>query len=271
MKQKTYSTNNIKAVFFDIDGTLLSHKINDIPDSTLKALDLLKAKGIKVFIATGRHITEMAELTPLKKLSMDGYITLNGAYCFNGEGVYYDHPVDHDEIKIIIYDHDQKPYPCMFVEADRMYISSHNDHVVMVQEAIHTSLPPIGDIHRGYDHKIYMVIPYCDDEREEELMNKLHKVKTTRWHKYAIDMIPDDGGKEVGLEKTCEHYGIKRDETMAFGDGDNDITMIKWAGVGVAMGNSDDLVKQEADFVTKSIDEEGILYACKYYGLIDDE
>ena len=74
----------IKAIFFDIDGTLLSHKTMKVPESTKKALRLLKEQGILTFIATGRHISEMKDL-PIDDLEFEGNITLNGQYCYNKE------------------------------------------------------------------------------------------------------------------------------------------------------------------------------------------
>ena len=67
----------IKAIFFDIDGTLLSHRTKGIPQSTTEAFRLLRKKGILLFTSTGRHMLEMEDL-PLQNLDFDGYITLNG-------------------------------------------------------------------------------------------------------------------------------------------------------------------------------------------------
>ena len=79
----------IKALFFDIDGTLLSHTTRSVPYSTQIALQHLKEKGIYTFIATGRHISEMVDL-PIHDLEFEGYITLNGQYCYNRDGIIYD-------------------------------------------------------------------------------------------------------------------------------------------------------------------------------------
>jgi len=63
------------------------------------------------------------------------------------------------------------------------------------------------------------------------------------------------------MEAICNHFGIRQEETVAFGDGANDIEMLEWAGVGVAMGNAEQVVKNHADMVTTTVDEEGIEYA----------
>ena len=67
----------IKAAFFDVDGTLLSHKTKQVPQSTIAALETLKQKGIRCIVATGRQIGEMDKL-PMGGVTFDGYITMNG-------------------------------------------------------------------------------------------------------------------------------------------------------------------------------------------------
>ena len=71
------------------------------------------------------------------------------------------------------------------------------------------------------------------------------------------------------VDKIIEYFGISLNETMAFGDGGNDISMLQHAGLGVAMGNAKEEVKQKADYVTTSVDEDGIANALKHFGIID--
>ena len=258
----------IKAIFFDIDGTILSHKQKKVPDSTVEALNILKAKGIKTFIATGRHISEMRDL-PINDIEFDGYITLNGQYCFNKEGIIYDLPIDQEDINHIIEMIDEESFPCIFVESELMYINYYNRDVEIVQEAISTDLPEINDLHRGYKEKIYQVIPYgIDNNKEKEILKVMSHCKATRWHDLAIDIIPDIGGKNNGIKHVLDYYGIDLSETMAFGDGENDIPMLEYCHIGVAMGNSKDIVKQRSDYVTDDIDSDGIFKALKHYKVI---
>ena len=70
--------NEIKAVFFDVDGTLLSHTLNDVPASTRRAIDKLRSRGILTVVATGRHMEEFNKL-PVSSLPFDGYLMLNGS------------------------------------------------------------------------------------------------------------------------------------------------------------------------------------------------
>ena len=118
------------------------------------------------------------------------------------------------------------------------------------------------------DGKIYQACVYANDEQEKELMKRLQYCKTTRWHEYGIDLISISGGKDIGIGHVLDYYGIKRSECMAFGDGENDEDMLKFAGSGVAMGNAADSTKDSADYVTEDIDHDGIYHALKKYEVI---
>lgn len=258
----------IKAVFFDIDGTLLSHKTMQVPLSTKEALIKLKEKGIYTFIATGRHISEMRDL-PLDDLYFDGYITLNGGYCYNDKEVIYASPIEKSDISQILEYIKLHPFPCMFVEDQIMYMNYHNKAVEIVQKAISTPLPSLNDLNRGLTHPIYQVIPYdISVNKEKDILNCMPHCKHTRWHDLAIDIIPLHGGKQIGIEHVLNYYGIKQEETMAFGDGHNDIDMFDYVKLAIAMGNANEEVKKAADDVTDDIDHNGIDNALKKYNII---
>ena len=82
------------------------------------------------------------------------------------------------------------------------------------------------------------------------------------------DIVPAGGSKQAGMKKILEYYGIRNEECMAFGDGGNDIPMLQYAGIGVAMGNARPEVQQVANFVTRSVDDDGILFALKHFGIL---
>ena len=83
-----------------------------------------------------------------------------------------------------------------------------------------------------------------------------------------MDIIPADGGKGNAIERILERYGLSREDAIAFGDGDNDIDMLRYAHIGVAMGNAGEHVKTHADYVTACVDDDGIYKALKVYGLL---
>ena len=257
----------IKAVFFDIDGTLLSHKTNSVPDSARRALAQLREKGILTFIATGRHISMLQQMQPLEGLRFDGIVSLNGQYCRNEQGIIYHCPIDPADIAILLDFLKENPHPCILVEEDRMYINFHNDHVAQVQAAIHSDMPELGDLNRGYTQPIYQAILYMSEEDQRKLP-PMPGIRLTFWNMGGADLIPATGGKATGIAKVLEHYGIDKSETMAFGDGHNDVDMFSAVGIAVAMGNACREAKEAAHYITDPVDEDGIYNALKHFGVL---
>ena len=91
---------------------------------------------------------------------------------------------------------------------------------------------------------------------------------SSRWHDLAMDVYLPDGGKVYGIKKFCEREGLDQADVIAFGDGDNDIGMIRFAGLGVAMGNAPANVRAEADYVTDRVEDDGIWNALKHFGIL---
>ena len=257
----------IKAVFFDIDGTLLSHETNSVPASAVRALEKLREQGILTFIATGRHLPELKKLRALDGLEFDGAVTLNGQYCCNDEGVIYHCPIDSSDIAILLDFLKRDPHPCILVEKDRMYINFHNDHVARVQAAIHSDMPPLGDLDRGYTEPIYQAILYMKESTLDRLP-QMPGIKLTFWNLGGADLIPAKGGKAAGIAKVLQHYGIDKSETMAFGDGHNDVDMFGAVGTAVAMGNACQAAKEAADYITDPVDGDGIWNALVHFGVL---
>jgi len=257
----------LKAVFFDIDGTLLSHRTNSVPASALRALEALRQKGILTFMATGRHISMLRQLKALEGLRFDGVVSLNGQYCCDESGIIYHCPLETSAVAALLDYLKAHPHPCILVEADRMYINFHNALVEQVQAAIHSEMPELGDLDRGYTQPIYQAILYMSEENLAKLP-PLPGIKLTRWNLGGADLIPAKGGKAAGITKLLEHYGIQKSETMAFGDGENDVDMFRAVGTAVAMGNACAEAKEAADYVTDDIDRDGIWNALKHFGIL---
>ena len=109
-----------KALFFDIDGTLVSFETHAIPASTIEALKAVRSKGIKIFIATGRPKTIINNLSEIQNLGLiDGYITMNGAYCFVGDEVIYKSAIPAEEVRAMGLACEAKNYPCIFLQSIR--------------------------------------------------------------------------------------------------------------------------------------------------------
>ncbi len=250
----------IKALFVDIDGTLYSHTDNRVPSSAHKALAMLKEAGVRTYACTGRCMEEIHNMH-MEDVALDGWMTMNGAYCFDQDGFAYSCPLDRHDVAVLVETCQSYDYPCMFLEKDRMYISRDDEEVRRSQEAIHTPMPEICDPKRAMMHTVYMAIPYIPEEDWKSVMGLLHHVKATRWTDLAVDVIHADCDKARAIEETCRHYGWKKEEIAAIGDGPNDLSMLSAAGISIAMDNGCTEAKQAADWITDDIDHDGFYKA----------
>ena len=105
-------------------------------------------------------------------------------------------------------------------------------------------------------------------KQEADLMLRLSNCTSGRWHPAFTDITSGEADKGKGLQVMAEYLGLDISETMAFGDGGNDISIIREAGIGVAMGNANEEVKAMADYVTSSVDEDGVKNALVHFGII---
>lgn len=257
----------IKAVFFDIDGTLVSFNTHRIPEAAAAAIRQLREQGIKVFIATGRH---WRVINNLGDLEFDGYITLNGSCCYIGrEKVIYRKMLPAATLRALVkVEQGQDKFPCIFVCENDMFINYLNERTEEVFRMLNFPQPPVREVTEALSRDVFQLIAFFGADREEEIMKQLPGCEATRWNTLFTDVVPAGSNKRVGMEKILGYFGITREECMAFGDGGNDIPMLKYAGIGVAMGNAREEVRQAADFVTRSVDDDGIVAGLQHFGLI---
>ena len=230
----------IKAIFLDIDGTLISGKRPSIKKEVIEGLKQVRKKGIQLFIASGRHMLELEELKLVEQFEFDGYLLLNGGYCIIGSQIIYDNKIPQEDLKEIVID---------------------------AQASISTMIPPISN-QINIDN-IYQVDPYVDEKGIKEIIKNTKHVKVTKWHDYAYDIVPKTGGKAASIQAVSKHFGYQKEELMAFGDGHNDIEMLDVVGYPIVMENGSDEVKQHACYVCDDVEKEGILKGLKHFNLID--
>ena len=127
---------------------------------------------------------------------------------------------------------------------------------------------PVVSMDELMQREIYQLTAFFSQEAEPEVMRQMPHCTATRWYPTFADVVAKGVEKCVGLEVMGAYFDIRPEEMMAIGDGGNDISMLRYAGIGVAMGNSDEEVKQAADYVTSSIDEGGVAQALHHFGII---
>ncbi|MBQ8835122.1 MAG: Cof-type HAD-IIB family hydrolase [Oscillospiraceae bacterium] len=255
----------IKAAFFDVDGTLLSHKTKSVSQSAREAVAVLRAAGVKCIVATGRQMQEMQKL-PVANMEFDGYITLNGQLILDGEkNILSGTPLTGRAKEFLLRAFAEKRFPALLVEEEDVYLNFEDERVRALQAAISSPIPPLGE-YSG--REIYQVCAYLNPEDEHLVEEIAGACVMTRWAFGGMDIIAEGGGKITGIKRYLEENGIAPEETIAFGDGENDIEMLRFAGIGVAMGNAWDNVKAAADYVTADIDQDGVAEALRHFGLI---
>lgn len=259
----------IRAVFFDIDGTLVSFRTHRIPGSAMQTLHILREKGILLFIATGRA---KDGLGVLQDFPFDGYVTLNGQYCYTADGtVLYENTVCRQDLMTLKKELAEHPFPCGFEAETGKVFSFRDGRVDAVHAITHNDDHPAGDISRIEEAKVYQVMAFLDEAEEKEMMKKLPHCASARWHPLFCDISPKGGTKVKGMDVFASHFGFTMAETLAVGDGGNDIAMLRHAGCAAAMENGTAELKAAADYVAPDADHDGILQCCMHYHLTEEE
>jgi len=257
------------ALFFDIDGTLVSFNTHQIPSSTIHALTQAKANGSRVYIATGRPPVIINNLCGIEHL-IDGFITTNGALCYVGNELVCCNPIPKEDVMTCVNDAQQKGYSMIVVgNKDVAVLDPTGD----VDRIFHQTLD-VKDMDKAaplevvLQQDILQLTPFFSPEYEAELMAHMPHCVSGRWHPEFTDITANGADKGKGILAMARHEGFDPSRTIAFGDGGNDTSMILQAGIGIAMGNAIEELKQQADYVTTSVDEDGILNALQHFNVL---
>ena len=260
-----------KALFFDIDGTLVSFNTHTIPASTIEALTAAHQKGIQIFIATGRPPQIINNLGELQDRGLiDGYVTMNGAYCFVGDEIIYKSSIPHTDVLSMVRFCQENNYPCIFVGEKEASVCQ-PDQVLrsIFYDFLKVNEFPIATFEEATSYDIFQMTPFFSTEAEAIISPQVPSCEFGRWHPAFVDITAIGNNKRKGIDQMIEHMGLNLEEVMAFGDGGNDISMLEHVGIGVAMGNGRDEVKAAAKYVTDTVDDHGIANALKHFGIID--
>ena len=246
------SPENRFAVFLDIDGTLISDSFR-ITQQNLDAIAAARAKGHLVFINTGRSWgnipTELRE-----QFDVDGVIAGSGAMIIlNGETV-FKRKFDEETVR--------KTAEYFFEGIQTNYIIPNAGY--QVREGRQIELKSIDDLSLFLPDEEIQVIaagPVVPDE----FMRMLDEEMTFFIMRTYADCVIKGCNKAKGIERAIELTGVKRENTIAIGDSNNDLAMLEYAGVSVAMGNSQENILQMADYVTDTAANSGVAKAIQKY------
>ena len=221
-----------KVVFLDVDGTIVNDK-GIIPESAKQAIRTAVENGHKLVVCSGRSRFQLPQM--LLDLGFSGMVTAAGAQVTADGKEIYHAVIDEEHRKFIYIQEDvwnnEKEEKLIYYDAP------------FGVARVHADLEP-------YFDTVALSLSGADDYCGEVGINGIHKA--------------------TGMKHYLEYSGIAREDSIAIGDGPNDLQMMEYAGIGIAMGNAREEVKQRADLVTEHIDEDGLYLALKKLGLLDE-
>ena len=255
----------IKIIFFDIDGTLIDMEKKRISEKTVEALRRLHARGIKLCIATGRSPVTLPDFGGAE---FDAFLTFNGSLCYAGSETIFSNPIRHDDVLRIIRNAAALGRPVTVSTRDRLAANGTDidlaDYFAIAQETV----PIAEDFDDVTNEDIYQLMLGCRAKDYPAILAGVDGAQVAAWWDRAADIIPAGGGKGLGIEKVLEFYHLDRAQALAFGDGNNDTEMLQTVGTGVAMANGSAQLKAIADEVCEAVTEDGIYHYCATHGLI---
>ncbi len=257
----------IKAIFFDVDGTLYCNDQNRVLSSTMTALRKLKEKGYLLFLNTNRTYDEVLPLGSDVLDLLDGMVLLGGSWLKGKDG----------DIEVPVLDALESQKAIDYLEEHHLlyrwvhsgghgYLNCKNDHLIEMFENAYTMHPDV----KSYEGEpLAAILWYTLDDA---IRAEMRQILTSAEHiamGYPNEVILKGSSKSLGMKKMADAFGLSLDQCAAFGDGLNDADMLQRAKVGVAMGNGKDNCKAAADYVTDTQVNDGLYNACLHYGWIE--
>ena len=233
-----------KAIFFDIDGTLLDYMngIIDITPKVKQAIHSLQKEGHYVFIATGRPYAFLSK--SILDFGFDGFVLANGAHVIIKNKTIFSEYLDKSFVSNLV------------AELENLNIQYvlEGEYYSYMKDCFKESLDDIGI------YKIEMMCP--NDETVEKCLNIVQRNEDYDYVNSialkSFELYSKKNTKATGILKAIDFLDIKIENTYAFGDGKNDIEMLETVGCGIAMGNACDSIKKYANEITTSIHDDGV-------------
>lgn len=252
-------------ISFDLDMTLLDHKTYRIPDHAMEAVERLR-KNHRIVIATGRDMDNHYSLPFQNQLNPDGIIHMNGTKVTAGHKLIYNHLMDRELLKALL----------TFAQEQGLSVGvtiDNTDYYTRPEAVTAHDRKKWGEINRQFADPFQLLsmevrtLAYIGNETGARILEKqFPQLKFPLFAgKVGADVVEQEASKAEGLKRLCEYWGIGLQATVAFGDSMNDLEILKTAGIGIAMGNGIEELKQEADYVTERIDQDGVWLACEHF------
>lgn len=263
-----------KVLALDIDGTLTNSE-KKITERTKRAVDAAAERGVKIVIASGRPVQGIREFArELRLEENDGYIlSFNGGRlisCRTGE-IIHDMKLPLEYLPEIYALSKEYGVNLMSYEGDDLITETPDDKFLAIEARINgLGIKKVDNLVEHINFPINKCLMLGEGNYLAEVEKKVHaalcdRMDVYRSEPYFLEILPKGVDKAKALERLLNMLDSSREELMACGDGFNDLTMIRYAGLGVAMANARDEVKESADYVTCSNDEDGVAAAIERF------
>jgi len=260
--------SQFKAVFCDIDHTLTIPNTRIIPESTKKALAEARENGILVFVATGRNLTAF-EVKFLDGLVLDGYVTVNGQLCYLPDGtILRKAAFDPQDVHACLELGKRYDFHASYHEQFTSYLSGIDDGVRAFFTFFNSTIPETRSLIDFNFSEILSIVAFVGQEIDDLFKKKIPGCQVLRWNPFSCDIAPRLGGKDVGIQAMLDHFGLEMKDCIAIGDGGNDVSMIRAAGLGVAVGGALEEAKRAADYIAPAVEDDAIEHVFRKFGLI---
>lgn len=273
-------------MFVDVDGTLVNDR-GLVPDSAREAIERARANGHLVFLCTGRSLPALWQ--EIVDIGFDGIVAAAGGYVEVGGTVLVQRHVPHEQVTRVVGYLDAHGIDYLLESNSGIYGSpTSRTRLRQVMFGSVTDEDVLAELERGLGGFIDSIVVGADlrdlkvnkvsflgssiplDVIAAELSDTFDVIPSTvpMFGSYSGELSLIGVHKAAGIEVLIDHLGIDRERTVAFGDGMNDLEMLQFVAVGVAMGNAQPAVKAVADDVTGSVDEDGLHAGFLRHGLI---
>lgn len=258
------------ALFFDVDGTLTDsyHNIRTIPSTVRAELARVQQMGHKILLSSGRP---PLQITPeLLEPGFDGLVLINGGYVEIGGRTVYEERMPHDLARQLADFVAGLGYEYLITTAHHVYMQrSNTEFYSFFARAGHANIFTYDyDLDEVLTRTIKMEALVPSEERERVTARALEVLGPDiscdgHGGHGTYELYPTAISKAKGISVALEHLGVAREDSYGFGDGTNDLEMIRYCGHGIAMGNAEDVVKQAADMVCPPVWEDGLAQALR--------
>ena len=264
-----YKAKKTKIIFFDIDDTLRNSKTGFVPSTIPTVFQQLREKDILTGIATGRGI--FGVVPEIRELKPDFFVTLNGAYIEDKKGNVIDsNKIFKDKVESYIAWTKEVGIDYGLVGSHAAKLSRRTEMISQAIDPIYPDLDVDPDFYEKED--IYQMWTFENQGDNLTLPESLAStLRMVRWHEHSSDVVPISGSKAAGVAKVVEHLGLKPENVMVFGDELNDLELFDYAGISIAMAISHDKIKEKADYITKTLEDDGIFDALERFGMVEKE